>query len=308
MTDPKGGKYRIQTVAEMTGVPASTLRTWEQRYGFPSPDRTASAYRVYSDEDIREIVRVRELCDRGLAPAEAVQEVVAGSKSGAKQPARPSAAPEPALAMPALAELAGAIVEAVEAFDPERLEQLVRTALLAGSHREVMAQAIEPAWREVRRRWLEGDLGRHHERLAAERLAHVARDMVRVAAPGGAHGWAVIGCFEDDDDAITALAGALAVQGAGLRVAFLGPRTPTLAIRDAARDLDAALVGLAVGDTPSARRARDLLDEYATAIAGRQWFVTGSAAGDLRDAIERGAGRVLETSAEIEAFARSVTP
>ena len=65
MTDAKG-KYRIQTVAEMTGVPASTLRTWEQRYGFPTPDRTASAYRVYSDDDIREIMRVRELCDRAI--------------------------------------------------------------------------------------------------------------------------------------------------------------------------------------------------------------------------------------------------
>ena len=57
------GKFKIQTVAEMTGVPASTLRTWEQRYGFPSPDRTASAYRMYSQSDIDQIAR------RQLSPA-----------------------------------------------------------------------------------------------------------------------------------------------------------------------------------------------------------------------------------------------
>ena len=70
------GKFRIQTVAEMTGVPASTLRTWEQRYGFPSPDRTASAYRMYSQDDIDRIGKVRELCEQGLGPAEAVKQIL----------------------------------------------------------------------------------------------------------------------------------------------------------------------------------------------------------------------------------------
>ncbi|MBC8068894.1 MAG: MerR family transcriptional regulator, partial [Deltaproteobacteria bacterium] len=66
------GRYRIQTVAELTGVPASTLRAWEQRYGFPAPERTASAYRLYSDGDVARIARVRSLCDGGMAAAEAV--------------------------------------------------------------------------------------------------------------------------------------------------------------------------------------------------------------------------------------------
>lgn len=304
-TSDAKGKYRIQTVAEMTGVPASTLRTWEQRYGFPTPDRTASAYRVYSDDDIREIVRVRELCDRGLAPAEAVDEVARGSKASVAAPASQPRGTTPARAMPALADLAGALVDAVAAFDPDTLEQHARSALLLGSHRQVMAQAIEPAWREVRRRWFQGELGRHHERLAAEHLAHVARDIVRAARPDRTSAWAVIGCFEDDDDAITALSAALAVQDAGMRVAFLGPRTPAAAIRDAARDLDAALVGLAVGDAPSPRRARDLLEEYSAAAARRPWFVTGSAAAGLRDAIERAGGHVLDGAAELEAFAEA---
>ena len=55
------GKYRIHTVAEMTGVPAATLRAWERRYGVPVPARTSSAYRVYSDADIALIRRVVEL-------------------------------------------------------------------------------------------------------------------------------------------------------------------------------------------------------------------------------------------------------
>jgi hypothetical protein len=98
------------------------------------------------------------------------------------------------------------------------------------------------------------------------------------------------------------------VQAASLRVVFLGARTPVLAIRDAARALDAAVVGLAVADAPPPRRARDVIDEYASAIGDRPWFVTGAAAEQLREPIERAGASVLATAAEIEAFARRVVP
>ena len=44
----ENGRYRIQSVAEMTGVSAATLRAWERRYGIPAPRRTAAAYRPVS--------------------------------------------------------------------------------------------------------------------------------------------------------------------------------------------------------------------------------------------------------------------
>ena len=37
----------IREVAEQTGLAPGTIRMWEQRYGFPSPRRTASGYRRY---------------------------------------------------------------------------------------------------------------------------------------------------------------------------------------------------------------------------------------------------------------------
>lgn len=69
------GKYRIQAVADMTGIPAATLRAWERRYGVPAPERTESSYRLYSDTDVDLIRRLRELCDGGMAPAEAARVV-----------------------------------------------------------------------------------------------------------------------------------------------------------------------------------------------------------------------------------------
>lgn len=57
----------IKDVAEQTGLAAGTIRMWEQRYGFPEPDRTSSGYRRYSDEDIAVLVRAVGLREQGLS-------------------------------------------------------------------------------------------------------------------------------------------------------------------------------------------------------------------------------------------------
>lgn len=299
------GRFKIQTVAEMTGVPASTLRTWEQRYGFPSPDRTASAYRMYSQADIDRIARVRELCDGGMGPAEAVQQVLEEESAGAMAAAPGAMKMVPGEAPAALGDatgLAEALYEAIEAFDPVRTQAQVRSALLLGSHAQAFEQWIWPAWRRVGERWLAGELGRHHERLAAELLGQAVRDMLRLSQPSAPAPWAVLGCFADEDDPGPALGAALALQGAGLRAQVLGPRTRAAVIRDAARALAAEIVGLSVTEPVSPRGARDLVDDYAAAIGDRRWFVTGPGVESIAAMVEGAGGRVATSAAEIRAL------
>jgi MerR family transcriptional regulator, light-induced transcriptional regulator len=52
----------IGELARRTGVPAATLRSWEDRYGFPRPQRMAGGHRRYAESDtgrIEEILRLR---------------------------------------------------------------------------------------------------------------------------------------------------------------------------------------------------------------------------------------------------------
>jgi len=70
------GKYRINVVAQKTGISSATLRAWERRYGIPVPRRTESSYRVYSDDDVALIQRLRALCDDGMSPSEAAKVVL----------------------------------------------------------------------------------------------------------------------------------------------------------------------------------------------------------------------------------------
>jgi MerR family transcriptional regulator, light-induced transcriptional regulator len=65
----------IKDVAERTGMAAGTIRMWEQRYGFPEPERTPSGYRLYSDDDVDALRRVLSLRERGLSVPAAVDRV-----------------------------------------------------------------------------------------------------------------------------------------------------------------------------------------------------------------------------------------
>jgi DICT domain-containing protein len=62
----------IKDVAARTGIAAGTIRMWEQRYGFPEPERTSAGYRVYSDDDVEALRRVLAYRERGLSVPAAI--------------------------------------------------------------------------------------------------------------------------------------------------------------------------------------------------------------------------------------------
>jgi MerR family transcriptional regulator, light-induced transcriptional regulator len=65
----------ISDVAERTGIAAGTIRMWEQRYGFPEPERTTAGYRLYSEADVEALRRVVAFRERGLSVPAAVDRV-----------------------------------------------------------------------------------------------------------------------------------------------------------------------------------------------------------------------------------------
>jgi hypothetical protein len=65
----------LKGVSERTGIPAATVRTWERRYGFIHPDRTASGYRLYQEDDIVRILMVKRLLQQGVRIGQAADAV-----------------------------------------------------------------------------------------------------------------------------------------------------------------------------------------------------------------------------------------
>jgi len=61
--------FSIGLVSRETGISIATLRKWEERYGFPMPQRTDGNSRTYSEEDIAYLREVKRLIDLGMRPS-----------------------------------------------------------------------------------------------------------------------------------------------------------------------------------------------------------------------------------------------
>lgn len=55
--------YPIRTVARLTGVDARRIRAWESQYGLIRPARTRGGHRLFSQQDLDLIKRIKRLID-----------------------------------------------------------------------------------------------------------------------------------------------------------------------------------------------------------------------------------------------------
>lgn len=53
--------FSVSEVSAILGVSVPTLRSWERRYGWPIPQRTAGGHRRYSSEQLRDLRKICEM-------------------------------------------------------------------------------------------------------------------------------------------------------------------------------------------------------------------------------------------------------
>src|SRR5206468_10370316 len=59
---PDSARSRSLTIGALsraTGIPPATLRTWERRYDFPRSSRKPSGHRLYSTEEVPNLLRIK---------------------------------------------------------------------------------------------------------------------------------------------------------------------------------------------------------------------------------------------------------
>ena len=64
---PAAARLRSGTAARLAGLPVTTLRVWERRYGVVAPARTVTGQRLYSAHDVQRLKLLRRLSDSGHA-------------------------------------------------------------------------------------------------------------------------------------------------------------------------------------------------------------------------------------------------
>jgi len=67
----QAGVYSMGAVVKMLGIPAATLRTWEDRYDIVVQQRSGGGHRLYSRDQIDQLIFVRDQVERGTSPGDA---------------------------------------------------------------------------------------------------------------------------------------------------------------------------------------------------------------------------------------------
>jgi DNA-binding transcriptional MerR regulator len=148
MGTPSGHLLTIGDLADRTGVPTTTLRSWESRYGFPRPIRQSGGHRRYAESDVDAVLQLLRRRSEGMALGAAVRAV-----SPEPYPTRsvfaevrrrhPQLAPQ-VLSKPSLVALSRAI-------EDECCARAARPLLFGGFQHENHLRASRDRWVELAR-------------------------------------------------------------------------------------------------------------------------------------------------------------
>ena len=288
------GEYRIGTVARLTGVDPHTIRAWERRYGAIKPRRTDGGTRLYSEGDLQRLRLLKAVTDAG----DAIGVVATLEDEELHRRLITLRGPQPTRngsGNPDMHGVVDALLEAVNRYDGESIDQLLGRAARLATPAEFFADVVKPFMTEVGDRWNDGRLSVAQEHLASQRVGskvHALLDTMRPAAP---RGHALLACIDEEQHDLPLYGVALGWASHGLRVRFLGARTPVDALVDAIRSVRPTIVGRSMTVQRERAEAARLFRLYGDAIgSAATWVGGGRAALEHRAIIEAAGGKLAE--------------
>ncbi|MBL8714885.1 MAG: MerR family transcriptional regulator [Myxococcales bacterium] len=290
---PSVPRYRIQAVADLTGIPAATLRAWERRYGVPEPSRTQARYRLYSEHDVAVVRRMASLCAAGVRPAEAAQLAVSEGRV-------------PELAPAQGADLVQRILGAVRALDGEGLRAALDLALENAPARG-FDSVLSPALAQIGCLWEKGEISVAEEHAGSQIIRQVMLARLRLMMPPSPAPRVLLACIDEEQHELGLLGLGLHLATWGYRPLFLGARVPPKAVADGIARERPALVALSVVVEPT-EDTRTLFAAYGKACGAVPWIVGGPGAASLSEPVRRRGGHLAPLDIEeLQRLVRSLT-
>lgn len=234
--------WSVGAVAERLHVSASTLRTWERRYGLGPTERTKGGHRRYSESDISRVELLHGLISRGVAPRTAAR---LAATQDTPPVAHPSSTAEVEGALEAPQLFAADVFASAARLDGGRLSRLLAAVVLEHGVIEAWDVYLRPALRHVAEAGADGTIGIDAEHLVSDTLATELRAYVR-AWPDldRKHAGVLLATVEDDPHSLAVVALQAALAGRGVACHSFGARLPAGALANVIASIHPAVVFL----------------------------------------------------------------
>jgi MerR family transcriptional regulator, light-induced transcriptional regulator len=239
--------FTASEVEARTGVPATTLRQWERRYGVPNPERTPSGYRMYSAQDIGCIEFMRTRIGEGVPVSRAAQlwNQQTQTSSSNLAPTYPTVHPK---AMP-VSQLVEQFIAATLEGDGTRAERVLAQAHAVMPVEDVVLEVIQPTLVEIGERWHRGEVTIAHEHQATAFIKGRLAQLFEMAGSARHGPTVVVACGPGEYHEIGPLVVGIFLRRAGIRTHYLGANMPIVDLARFSREVRASAVLLSIGSS-----------------------------------------------------------
>lgn len=175
----------IADIERETGLAKDTLRVWERRYGFPTPQRDALGERRYDQDQLARLRLIKRLMDGGYRPGQLVPLPPEALQALPMCTAKPGRGTGVRVAPPAVESHGFADwLTWLAAQDTERLRHELQSRLQGQGLAHTVQHLIAPLTAAVGDAWVRGELNVAHEHLYTETVQTLLRNaLLQLQAP-----------------------------------------------------------------------------------------------------------------------------
>jgi DNA-binding transcriptional MerR regulator len=215
-------------LARHLGVPITTLRTWDRRYGLGPAGHEPGRHRRYGKQDQARVERMRQLVADGVAPSHAARRALgeAGAPEDVEATDRVTGGSRDEER--SYASRSRALRRAALALDPGQLDHILVPSVAEGVV-PAWTRVICPAMRHIGER---NDATGHYVDTEHMLSAAVTAALARVARPS-ARPNILLACVPEEQHTLPLEALAAALAEVGQPCLTLGARVPVTALTDA---------------------------------------------------------------------------
>ncbi len=209
-------QYPIRAISELTGVPTTTLRAWERRYGLLKPSRTAKGHRLYSTEDIDLVKEIVKLLKSNHTISEAIRII--------NNPELRASANEESESH--WVNYQQRMLKSVETFNEQNLDRAYNDALALYPVDMVTEHVIIPVLNILGERWGKRDAGIAEEHFFSVFLRNKLGARLHHESHRTRGSRLLVCCLPDEYHELGILLFCIAAMSHGYQVLYLGNNMP----------------------------------------------------------------------------------
>lgn len=209
-------QYPIRTLSELTGIPTTTLRAWERRYGLLKPARTPKGHRLYSSKDVELIKEISALLKSNHTISEAIRII--------RDPDRSLIQPSPG--EDHWIGYQQQMLKSIELFNDQKLDKMYNDALSIYPIDMVNEHVIVPILKTLGEQWQTREAGIAEEHFFSAFLRNKLGARFHHQSQGSRGKQILVACLPGEYHELGVLLYSIAAIGRGYRILYLGTNMP----------------------------------------------------------------------------------